>query len=168
MEATQHWVLREAWDENYFRPDFLGSKHLIYSIEWNLPYVAAMIDGVSTSPPWGTTTSGPTETLFGRLKEVVRTRKASWIFVSDPDNSLSVLEAASPATPENSGIRKLWMFDTHSVDQGGNQYLALVFEDRSGAVVFTREFARFSGFEIAFYGPEEAWNYLSSALEIAV
>lgn len=162
----QHWVLEEAWDENYFRPDFLGPKHLIHSIEWGLPLVATMIEGLPASPRWRMNGVGATEALFSILNDAIGSREATWIFVSNPDNAVSILKAAYPATSEGSAVRNLWLFETNSVDEGGNQHLALIFEDRSGAVVFTREFVRFSGFEIAFYGADETWSQLSSALGI--
>jgi hypothetical protein len=143
----REWIETELWDECYFRPERLGPKSVLYATNFSGPLVGLLIDGHSTNAPWRM------DDLFTRLRPLAERCPCSWLYITDPDDALSVFQWEQPYNADWFTRRRLWVFETSPADEGGMCNLILAFHDRRGIIVFA--FHPGHSFEISFYGHPE-------------
>lgn len=141
------WIKNDLWGENYFEPERLGPKTVLYTVTFDGPLVGLLIDGHVAHSPW------LTDEFFDRLRPLAERHPCSWLYITDPDDALSIVQWEQPYDPDWFTRRRLWVFETSPADEGGRCHLVLAFHDRRGIVVFV--FHPCQSFEISFYGHPE-------------
>lgn len=143
----REWIETELWSGGYFEPERLGPRALLYATTFSGPLVGLLINGHAERAPWRT------DELFDRLRPLAERHACSWLYITDPDDALSVLQWEQPYHRDWFSSRRLLVFDLSPAEEGGMCHLVLAFHDRRGIIVFA--FHPGQSFEIAFYGDPE-------------
>lgn len=134
------WLESELWDENYFDPRRLSEGVEVFRSGLSFPLITSLIDGCRGTPEW---VRQPHEThsdaLFRSLRGLVRRYGASWLYITDPDNALSVFEWEKEIDPDYFNSHPLIEFEKNPAQEGGASFLCIGFHDREGLVVIERE-----------------------------
>ena len=154
------WFSDHLFGEQSWHPERMGRKHLVFSRSGGPTLLAMVIDPAAQPPGWRRLPGKSfSESLFIHLLPLIE-RDASIVFLTYPDGAWIEVHGNRPL---ESGSWTQWLlrfFEETPAEQGGGQMIAVLLDGRSGALVFER----FDGFEIAFYGPDDLWSEMSSAL----
>lgn len=157
------WVESELWNENYFDPTRLSSGVEIFRSGLSFPLIASLIDGRSGVPGWKRDSHEThTEALLRLVRPFVRRYGASWIYITDPDNALSVFEWEREIDPEFFNSYPLIEFEKNPAEEGGASFLIIAFHDREGLIVIECE----SALKITLYATSKRMSELLSTLGI--
>ena len=155
------WIKQDAWRGLYFKPTLLGDEFEIFRSGASFPLVTSLVDGCQSEPNWAREPAeAPTDALFASLKPIVARLGASWFYVTDPDNALSLLEWEEEINPDSFNSLILQEFETNRAVEGGTSYMCIAFHDRSGLIVFRLD----NYFRICFYGSNHRKKDLQKAL----
>jgi hypothetical protein len=143
----REWILKELWGENYFEPERLGPRTVLYAVSFSGPLVGLLIDGFQAKARWRS------HELFDRLRPLAQRHSCSWIYITDADDAVSVFEWEQPQALDRFSAHCLSVFETSPEHEGGRCRLVLAFHDRRGVIVFA--FRPGHSFEISFYGHTE-------------
>ena len=157
----QEWVT-SLWDGIYFDPNKLGVKEELYKSGASFPLVTSLIDGCGVVASWSNDTGlSKTETFFNRLRGLVRRYGASWFYVTDPDNALSIFHWEEQINPDYFNSSKLSVFEKYPAEEGGTSYLGIAFHDRRGMIIFEC----YNPFTITCYGTVEFVEAVKKCLQ---
>jgi hypothetical protein len=157
------WIKDSLWEGGYFDPDAFAEKRVLFSHPWRGPLVALLFEKNLHLPSWRCDSDGSyIEALFARLRAAAEVFPCSWCYITDPDDALSVVIWEGSVTKLGCHSGLLGCFEHEPAEQGGSQYLCLIFDDRKGLFVFSRK----KGFELSYYGSDERWRMV--ALEMGL
>jgi len=159
-EAVDPWFSEHLFDAQNWYPERIGRRHIIFSRPSGATLFSMAIDPVAQLPGWRRLPGKSfTESLFIHLLPLVE-RDASIVFLTYPDGAWIEVHGSRQL---ESGSWTQWLlrfFEETPAEQGGGQMLVVLLEGRSGALVFER----FDGLDIAYYGPDDLWKEIASAL----
>ena len=159
--SIRAWIENNLWSENYFQPSLAGDESEIFRSGASFPLVTSLIDGCSGSPTWTRQPAeSPTGSLFESLRPIVAKYGASWFYVTDPDNALSVFHWEREIDAQYFNQYVLDEFEKNRAVEGGASYMCIGLHDQSGVIVFELD----ESFKISFYGKDERENEIKSAL----
>ena len=168
--SLRSWVESELWDEEYFAPHRLSEGVEIFRCGLSFPLIASLIDGCRGEPQWVRGSDETyTDALFRALRGLVRQYGASWFYITDPDNALSVFEWEREI--DSGYVTSLPLFNSSPLDEfeknpaqeGGNSSLCIGFHDREGIVVI--EYGCI--LKITLYGTTERMAAMLSGLGLS-
>jgi hypothetical protein len=158
---VKKWVEEHLWNDEYFTPEKLGSKHTIYSSEYRSPLITSLIEGHGTKAIWKLSNErGLTESFFQNVKPLVSRYHASWFYVTNPDNVLSVFEWEKEIDSKSFNANELKEFEKNPAKEGGSMYIGILLHSLDGLILFELSHI----FEISFYGTDMKWNDLKNLL----
>ena len=125
MASVKEWLETSLWEGGYFSPERLPARLELYSSGVRFPLVTSFPDGCGVLAAWPSDRGKTkTETLLNRLRPMVRRLKASWFYVTDPDDVCSLFEWEEVIDPEYFNAQKLRVFETHPAAEGAHPTLA--------------------------------------------
>ncbi len=132
------WIGDNLWEGAYFAPAVLGPAHVLFASNCEWPLLANVIDGVPRQDPWPLALGSRslTNSFFMRLRPLVSRCPAWWVYITDPDNALSVIHWERQIHPEYFNASVLEAFEVERAAEGGDSRLVLFFADREGLLVF--------------------------------
>lgn len=155
------WIKEHLWEDDYFTPEKLGPKHNIYSSNYRWPLITSLIEGNGTKATWNLTNErGLTESFFQSVKPLISRYNASWFYVTDPDNALSVFEWEKEIDSKYFNDYELKEFQENPAKEGGSMYLGILLHSLDGMILFDLS----QIFEINFYGTDTKWKDLKNLL----
>ena len=158
---VQAWIETELWADGYFCPSRLGSPVELFRSGVSYPLVASLVDGCRGTPTWSSFGSlSPTDSLFRRVRGLVRRHGASWFYITDPDNALSVFHWSKVIDADVFRPWELAEFERNPAEQGGCSHLGIAFHSKQGLLVFSLGAA----FVIDSYGSPEFMTELKEAV----
>jgi len=158
---VQAWIETELWADGYFCPSRLGSPVELFRSGVSRPLVASLVDGCRGTPTWSSYSSlSPTDSLFRRVRGLVRRYGASWFYITDPDNALSVFHWSKVIDADAFGPWELAEFERNRAVEGGCSHLGIAFHSKQGLLVFSL----CDAFVIDSYGSPEFMTELKEAL----
>lgn len=161
--SIRRWVETSLWDEEYFDPSRLSPGVVIFSSGVSWPLVTSLINGCGGTPTWHLEASEQaTPALFRSLRGLVRRYGASWFYVTDPDNALSVFHWEKEIDADYFNEFELAEFEKNPAEEGGISYLCIGLHDRAGLIVF--EYG--DPFRILLYGDQMRMREFQQALRI--
>ena len=146
--------------ESYFSPSLIGGVKIeLGSFKFKEPLLANVIDGCLKTAKWKLNKPcGATRSLFQNLKPLVSQHGASWFYITDPDNALSVINWQREATDFHENV--LSVFEKEPALQGGVAYLCLIFHNLKSLLVFEYD----EELNINYYGCEEFYRNIEEAI----
>ena len=157
----EEWVTTSLWEDGYFVPEKLGISVELYRSGASFPLVTSLIDGCGVIADWSNEPGlSKTDTFFKRLRGMVRRHGASWFYVTDPDNVMSVFKWEETINPDLFNSWKLQEFETNRAAEGGISRLGIGFHDGRGMIIFELD----STFTITGYGTDEFIDDVNAAI----
>lgn len=157
------WVESKLWDDRYFDPTKLSAGVEVFRSRLSFPLVASLIDGCHGAPQWEREQhETPTDALFRALRGLVQRYGASWIYITDPDNALSVVQWEKEIDPEYFNSYQLIEFEKNPAEEGGASFLCVAFHDREGIVVIECE----TSLNITLYGTSARMDAMLESLGV--
>jgi hypothetical protein len=156
------WLRAKLFRETSWHPDRLGKRHRIFSAKSKYPMAGLYVEPaqVDSYKEWKLGAGDRLQSLFEHLKVFSNNRSASILFATYDDGTYVVPHWERPFCADRWSPVVLWEFQVTPAEQGGEQFLVLLFREREAAVIFTR----YQGLEIDFYGSSEMWRELSDLL----
>jgi hypothetical protein len=144
------WLNENLWEGEYFAPRILGPERVLFTSRCDWPLLANVIDGVPRQDPWSLVlgSTSLTESFFIRLRPLVSRFPAWWVYITNPDNSLSVIHWEREIQARYFNPSVLEAFEVERAVEGGVSRLVLSFADRQGVIVFELD----SELRIVFHG----------------
>lgn len=131
------WIEQTLWGENYFEPGRAGDCVEVFQCGVSFPLVASLIDGCHGTPQWARGASpSNTKALFDAIRPLVQRDGASWFYVTDPDNALSVLHWTRVINAAFFNEYVLQEFELNPAEEGGDSHLGIAFHHGEGLLVF--------------------------------
>ncbi|MBL9157445.1 MAG: hypothetical protein JNJ70_08235 [Verrucomicrobiales bacterium] len=125
--------------------------------------MTSLIDGCHGTPEWDREPSETfTDALFRALRGLVGRYGASWIYITDPDNALSVFQWEKEIDPNYFNSYRLIEFEKNPAEEGGASFLCIAFHDKEGIVVIESE----SSLKITLHGTATRMDAMLDALRI--
>ena len=136
--SVASWIREQLWSDGYFAPERLAPVRVLFSTGVRSPLLVNVIDGGPREHSWPQVTgsTSPTESLFVRLRPLVAQHPAAWVYITDPDNALSLVHWEREARAELFTPHVLEVFEREPAREGGLARLVLGFADRQGLLVF--------------------------------
>lgn len=158
--ANKDWFEKTLLEQDRMAFERIGTKRSIFKVSHHAPLASLFIDplpapNVVWMPGIGIS---QTDAFFERLTPIVALHQCTWFFVLMPQDEYTVLKWVAPLNMATWNSSRLYAFE-NAGSEGGAQSLCLTLGTES-LLVFTLK----DGFEISYYGPDDLWNAIASAL----
>ena len=159
---VQAWIEQSLWKDCYFVPSLAGEGVEIFRSGVSFPLLASLIDGCHGTPHWPQGASRSlTAALFDAIRPLVRRDGASWFYITDPDNALSVFHWEKVIDPDFLNEFQLQEFELRPAEEGGTSCLGIAFHHGEGLLVFELS----NCFTICYYGTPRRIEELKACLQ---
>lgn len=156
------WLRFRLFDEVSWHPERLGKRRRIFAAAHRHPMALQYLEPATQTShkEWKLEGGDRTLSLFKHLGKLASQHEASILYATYDDGTFVVPHWERQFTADTWGPSILSEFELTPSEQGGAQFLVLLFRANQAAVIFTRH----AEFLIDYYGGSDLWHELSDTL----